>query len=165
MCQPLTKVPSISMSNFAKMITLRTHTTYTIVWFGSYKRWRFQVVVKYTGLVTLSIYILVFYRDRTCFVRLNLLTDFSIYLLKRRGLMKERALQLFFLIVELSSLATYSTVSENAGYWDAWSEWSQCTRTCDSGVRSRQRQCLSNAMCIGSNVTTETCLVSPCPGM
>lgn len=96
MCQPLTKVPSISMSNFAKMITLRTHTTYTIVWFGSYKRWRFQVVVKYTGLVTLSIYILVFYRDRTCFVRLNLLTDFSIYLLKRRGLMKERALQLFF---------------------------------------------------------------------
>jgi Thrombospondin type 1 domain len=66
---------------------------------------------------------------------------------------------------ESSSSATYSTVSDNAGSWDLWSGWSTCTRTCDNGVRSRERNCRPNATCIGSNVTTETCLVSPCPGI
>jgi len=78
-----------------------------------------------------------------------------------------RSINASFVVVSNSySLSTpytpYVTESDN---WSSWSAWTNCTRTCDIGVRVRQRQCLDNSTCVGAKVNIEMCLLSTCPGI
>jgi RHS repeat-associated protein len=53
-----------------------------------------------------------------------------------------------------------------AYFWGPWSEWTNCSRSCDSGIRTRSRQCTSvNSACVGDNTNVETCLITACPGL
>lgn len=55
------------------------------------------------------------------------------------------------------------------GKWAAWSQWSECSKSCSGGTKSRIRTC-SNPFpsnggepCTGSTTETEVCQVIPCP--
>ena len=64
------------------------------------------------------------------------------------------------------------------GKWAAWGQWSQCSKTCGHGTRSRTRQCVAKYghhyfthhsykpayKCPGSDTESEECIVKPCPG-
>nr|CAB3266608.1 SCO-spondin-like [Phallusia mammillata] len=50
--------------------------------------------------------------------------------------------------------------------WSAWSPWSDCSKTCSEGERSRSRSCengVSAADCPGLATESETCTVKDCP--
>ncbi|POI32695.1 hypothetical protein CIB84_003553, partial [Bambusicola thoracicus] len=55
------------------------------------------------------------------------------------------------------------------GHWSAWSEWSQCTRTCGGGVTYQERHCnnpkpqYGGKFCQGSSRIYELCNNQPCP--
>ncbi|XP_062417832.1 LOW QUALITY PROTEIN: A disintegrin and metalloproteinase with thrombospondin motifs 7 [Pungitius pungitius] len=55
------------------------------------------------------------------------------------------------------------------GGWAAWSEWSACSRTCGTGVRSAQRDCENPApkhrgkYCLGERRRYKICNNAPCP--
>eukprot|EP00076_Gallus_gallus_P010485 XP_004944310.3 A disintegrin and metalloproteinase with thrombospondin motifs 18 isoform X2 [Gallus gallus] len=55
------------------------------------------------------------------------------------------------------------------GHWSAWSEWSQCTRTCGGGVTYQERHCnnpkpqYGGKFCQGSSRIYELCNHQPCP--
>ncbi|XP_065669654.1 uncharacterized protein LOC100199700 isoform X3 [Hydra vulgaris] len=49
--------------------------------------------------------------------------------------------------------------------WSAWSIWSECSQSCNGGIRIRSRQCIKaidRAPCIGSNLDNETCQLQRC---
>ena len=56
-------------------------------------------------------------------------------------------------------------------YWTEWSEWTDCSKSCGGGDRSKVRQCTvplsarSSLPCPGPVNASETCNVNPCPGM
>ncbi|XP_072048177.1 uncharacterized protein [Amphiura filiformis] len=52
-------------------------------------------------------------------------------------------------------------------YWDPWSLWTPCTRTCGTGTRTRTRTCNDpipndNDICVGDAVQNEDCNTTPC---
>ena len=53
--------------------------------------------------------------------------------------------------------------------WTAWSKWSDCSKTCAHGTRSRNRTCSSpypqfgGRNCSGQNTETQLCNAVPCP--
>ncbi|XP_045176953.2 cartilage intermediate layer protein 1-like [Mercenaria mercenaria] len=55
------------------------------------------------------------------------------------------------------------------GGWTYWQEWSKCTKTCGTGVQSRQRECKAPApshgggLCKGSGVQLKNCSQWNCP--
>ncbi|XP_035192745.1 A disintegrin and metalloproteinase with thrombospondin motifs 18 isoform X2 [Oxyura jamaicensis] len=55
------------------------------------------------------------------------------------------------------------------GEWSAWSEWSQCTRTCGGGVTYQERHCnnpkpqYGGKFCQGSSRIYQLCNTQPCP--
>lgn len=55
------------------------------------------------------------------------------------------------------------------GQWSAWSGWSSCSRTCESGVTYRERHCINprpmygGKFCEGSSRTYKTCNTEDCP--
>ena len=55
------------------------------------------------------------------------------------------------------------------GQWGPWSEWSNCSKPCDTGTRSRSRQCDAPAPsnggkeCVGFDEESEKCNIKPCP--
>ena len=55
------------------------------------------------------------------------------------------------------------------GDWSGWTEWSDCSTTCEGGVRTRSRQCddpvpLHNGQdCVGSGLENDVCHPEPCP--
>lgn len=57
------------------------------------------------------------------------------------------------------------------GGWNCWSEWTQCTRSCEGGTRQRYRSCNNPAPsinghdCFGDNIVTEVCNEEPCVGL
>ncbi|KAG7262096.1 hypothetical protein CRUP_018554 [Coryphaenoides rupestris] len=62
-------------------------------------------------------------------------------------------------------------ISGNAvgGGWTPWSSWSQCSRDCSRGVRSRKRACTNpepkygGQSCTGAAQEYQECNVTPCP--
>ena len=54
------------------------------------------------------------------------------------------------------------------GGWSQWLEWSDCSHTCDTGHRQRERKCVApapsngGAMCLGDIRQYATCLLSKC---
>ncbi|KAH3854730.1 hypothetical protein DPMN_097279 [Dreissena polymorpha] len=61
----------------------------------------------------------------------------------------------------------YITVT---GGWSSWSHWSECSRTCGVGERSRARICpepapqWGGAYCSGMRTDTDACQLKTCPG-
>uniref|UniRef100_A0A3Q3AAE4 SCO-spondin n=1 Tax=Kryptolebias marmoratus TaxID=37003 RepID=A0A3Q3AAE4_KRYMA len=57
------------------------------------------------------------------------------------------------------------------GGWSLWSQWSQCSAQCDSGVQTRERFCNSPApqhrgsSCTGPHIQTRDCNSHPCLGV
>lgn len=56
------------------------------------------------------------------------------------------------------------------GNWASWSEWSQCSASCESGIRQRYRSCTNppprygGKRCIGDELQVEQCATQPCNG-
>uniref|UniRef100_A0A8C5Q323 Papilin n=1 Tax=Leptobrachium leishanense TaxID=445787 RepID=A0A8C5Q323_9ANUR len=53
-------------------------------------------------------------------------------------------------------------------FWDNWSEWGECSRSCGGGVSFRERQCYSRradggSNCIGPTKNYRSCNVQDCP--
>ena len=59
---------------------------------------------------------------------------------------------------------------ENPAAWTDWSWWKVCSKSCDGGVRSRERRCTNppplpgGSNCTGNSSEIELCNVHPCPG-
>nr|XP_045000947.1 ADAMTS-like protein 3 isoform X1 [Jaculus jaculus] len=52
---------------------------------------------------------------------------------------------------------------EKDGNWDAWGEWSDCSRTCGGGASYSLRRCLTGRNCEGQNIRYKTCSNHDCP--
>ena len=46
--------------------------------------------------------------------------------------------------------------------YNEWAEWSECTVSCNSGVKTRRREC-SGSNCVGQNRETRLCNTQLCP--
>lgn len=63
-------------------------------------------------------------------------------------------------------------ISGNAvnGGWSSWASWSQCSRDCSRGIRSRKRTCSNpepkygGQTCQGPAQEYQECNITPCPG-
>jgi len=61
-------------------------------------------------------------------------------------------------------------ISAVHGGYSSWSDWSECSVTCEEGLRSRSRSCDSpvpangGRPCIGMNSETKICDMHHCPG-
>ena len=57
------------------------------------------------------------------------------------------------------------------GQWGGWTEWTACSRTCDSGTQQRTRKCDSPPPepeardCQGADIEKSDCFVEPCSGI
>ena len=57
-----------------------------------------------------------------------------------------------------------------AGGFSQWSTWSACSKTCNSGVQERTRQCNSPVprhggdWCQGTTYGSQRCKIKDCPG-
>uniref|UniRef100_K1R8F1 Brain-specific angiogenesis inhibitor 1 n=1 Tax=Magallana gigas TaxID=29159 RepID=K1R8F1_MAGGI len=53
------------------------------------------------------------------------------------------------------------------GYLEDWSNWSTCSQTCSSGLRTRSRACIppqyGGAPCSQNDRETQQCMLMPCP--
>ncbi|XP_075414171.1 ADAMTS-like protein 3 isoform X2 [Tenrec ecaudatus] len=52
---------------------------------------------------------------------------------------------------------------EKDGNWDAWGDWSDCSRTCGGGASYSLRRCLTGRNCEGQNIRYKTCSNNDCP--
>ena len=52
--------------------------------------------------------------------------------------------------------------------WHAWDQWTDCTKTCGGGTRTRSRGTVpaqhGGKECEGKSTETEACNTNPCPG-
>ena len=53
--------------------------------------------------------------------------------------------------------------------WLSWSNWSECSKSCDNGTKSRQRSFIparyDGEACVGAQKETQLCNTQDCPGM
>ena len=67
------------------------------------------------------------------------------------------------------SLLLCAVVIGNPGEWTEWGNWTDCSRSCDWGFRTRQRECVSDLegvgepVCADSSVMSQLCRLEPCP--
>uniref|UniRef100_A0A8B9XYK3 ADAMTS like 3 n=1 Tax=Bos mutus grunniens TaxID=30521 RepID=A0A8B9XYK3_BOSMU len=52
---------------------------------------------------------------------------------------------------------------EKDSNWDAWGDWSDCSRTCGGGASYSLRRCLTGRNCEGQNIRYKTCSNHDCP--
>ncbi|XP_065641467.1 A disintegrin and metalloproteinase with thrombospondin motifs adt-1 isoform X4 [Hydra vulgaris] len=51
------------------------------------------------------------------------------------------------------------------GHWEAWSSWSFCSSSCNSGFTTRVRSCNSSKyLCEGNSTEISICFIKPCEG-
>lgn len=72
------------------------------------------------------------------------------------------------LTVLLGSAYSASKKKRQSDFWDNWSDWGDCSRTCGGGVSFRERQCYSRradggSNCIGPTRNYRSCNVQDCP--
>ncbi|KAJ8300893.1 hypothetical protein KUTeg_022412 [Tegillarca granosa] len=54
------------------------------------------------------------------------------------------------------------------GNWNSWQQWSECSKSCDIGIRSRNRSCDNpppddeGSYCVGNNTQTQSCNTDAC---
>lgn len=52
--------------------------------------------------------------------------------------------------------------------WTTWSDWSECSSTCNGGARNRSRDCIEpmfgGAYCPGHDAELDVCGMELCPG-
>jgi len=51
--------------------------------------------------------------------------------------------------------------SSDSPYWDSWTQWSDCSVDCGSGVQTRSRDCIGGE-CDGDSSETQQCTLEPC---
>ncbi|XP_076394986.1 semaphorin 5c isoform X2 [Megachile rotundata] len=51
------------------------------------------------------------------------------------------------------------------GQWSCWTDWSECSVSCGSGVRTRTRECLGPESCEGPRLVRETCEMPSCESL
>lgn len=81
--------------------------------------------------------------------------------------MKTPLLLLTFALV-LNSAYSASKHKRQSDFWDNWSDWGQCSRSCGGGVSFRERQCYSGradggSNCIGPTRNYRSCNMQECP--
>ncbi|XP_052787172.1 fibroleukin-like [Mya arenaria] len=63
----------------------------------------------------------------------------------------------------------FGVISSLHGPWTDWSSWSDCSRSCETGTKTRHRSCyvppaVADAICIGNATETEECVIyDVCP--
>ena len=60
-------------------------------------------------------------------------------------------------------------VAQSQATFGPWSKWTPCSKTCDTGRKSRRRKCdvgpkSSEVDCKGMLVEIEKCIIKKCPG-
>ncbi|XP_068110224.1 papilin isoform X2 [Hyperolius riggenbachi] len=85
----------------------------------------------------------------------------------RTGKMKIILLLLTFVLL-LDSAYSASKSKRQSDFWDNWSDWGECSRSCGGGISFRERQCYSRradggSNCIGPTKTYRSCNVQDCP--
>ena len=76
----------------------------------------------------------------------------------------------FVLIIELADVTYFYCISTEPrdGKWSAWGPWSPCSKTCGSGMRTRERACDNptpahgGADCQGVKSETQGCFDRNC---
>ena len=68
------------------------------------------------------------------------------------------------------SCAILCTISLENCKWSAYSEWSECSKSCGGGIRTSTRKIEQEALnggtpCIGETTRNETCNSDLCPGI
>ncbi|XP_075048304.1 papilin isoform X2 [Mixophyes fleayi] len=81
--------------------------------------------------------------------------------------MKTPLLFVTFTLV-LDSAYSARKVKRQSDFWDNWSDWGECSRSCGGGVSYRERQCYSRradggSNCIGPTRNYRSCNVQECP--
>ena len=81
----------------------------------------------------------------------------------------QHVLALYCTGMEITKLAEYCKltnsyifVTAEEASWGTWGSWTSCSRTCNGGIRSRQRSCEGGTTCIGSNIEEQTCNSQAC---
>ncbi|KAM5129347.1 papilin [Mantella aurantiaca] len=80
-----------------------------------------------------------------------------------------KALLLFVTLTLLfDSAFSGSKKKRQSDFWDNWSDWGECSRSCGGGVSFRERQCYSRradggSNCIGPTRNYRSCNVQECP--
>ncbi|XP_062904993.1 ADAMTS-like protein 1 [Mobula hypostoma] len=64
---------------------------------------------------------------------------------------------------EDQSWQTAHSEEDGDSQWDAWGQWSDCSRTCAGGASYSLRRCLSSRNCEGQNIRYRTCSNVDCP--
>jgi hypothetical protein len=60
-------------------------------------------------------------------------------------------------------------ISQVDGAWSDWSSWAECSVSCGTGLRSRDRRCenpaprLDGLTCPGERMESEQCALPACP--
>merc|ERR1719317_917619 len=54
-----------------------------------------------------------------------------------------------------------STTFADSPYWGSWSQWSDCSVDCGSGLQTRSRECIGE-QCDGDSSETQQCTLEPC---
>ena len=64
-----------------------------------------------------------------------------------------------------TTVISQQTMEPSVASWSSWTRWSNCSRTCDYGLQTRQRHCNNNQdTCEGSNTQKEQCILTSCIG-
>ncbi|KAM9294417.1 papilin [Gastrophryne carolinensis] len=81
--------------------------------------------------------------------------------------MKAPLLLITFILV-LDSVFSSRKSKRQSDFWDNWSDWGECSRSCGGGVSFRERRCYSRradggSNCIGPSRNYRSCNVQECP--
>ncbi|XP_048736194.2 coadhesin-like [Ostrea edulis] len=72
-----------------------------------------------------------------------------------------------FCVGDSISVSTCNTqICPGPGVWGKWSAYTDCSKTCGGGLRTRSRNCSaeSGSFCIGDSLQSATCNTQKCPG-